>query len=159
MSEFCGCPGAQTVEFKKEDSTESPAAGRVASQLRQWPIQLHLVSPAAPYFKGADVLLAADCVPFAMGDFHGDYLKGKSLAIACPKLDAGQDSYLAKLKALCDEAGINTITVIIMQVPCCKGLLSTALQAVRESKRKVPVRFVIVSLQGDVLQEDWVAAA
>lgn len=158
MSEFCGCPGARTVEFKEEESTESTAEGRVASRLRQWPIQLHLVSPAAPYFRGADVLLAADCVPFAMGNFHGDYLKGKSLAIGCPKLDAGQESYVAKIKALCDEAAINTLTVIIMQVPCCKGLLSTALQAVRESERKVPVRLVIVSLQGEVLQEDWVEA-
>ena len=158
MSEFCGCPGSQAVDFRKDDSTEGPAAGRVPSQLRQWPVQLHLVSPAAPYFQGADVLLAADCVPFAMGNFHGDFLKGKSLAIACPKLDSGQEAYVAKLKALCEEAKINTLTVMIMQVPCCRGLLGTALAAVKESSRKVPVRYVVVSLQGEVLQEDWVEA-
>ena len=158
MSEFCGCPGSQAVDFRKDDSTEGPAAGRVPSQLRQWPVQLHLVSPAAPYFQGADVLLAADCVPFAMGNFHGDFLKGKSLAIACPKLDSGQEAYVAKIKAFCEEAKINTLTVMIMQVPCCRGLSVLVSQAMAESTRKVPVRTVVVSLQGEVLQEGWAAA-
>lgn len=158
MSEFCGCPGSQMVDFGKEEPTDGQAAGRVPSQLRQWPVQLHLVSPAAPYFQGADVLLAADCVPFAMGNFHSDFLKGKSLAIACPKLDSDQESYIAKIKALYEEAKINTLTVLIMQVPCCRGLLQTALAALKESRRKVPVRYVVVSLQGEVLQEDWVEA-
>ena len=76
-----GCPGSRTMTFPKDGGAEVPS-GKVPSQLRQWPIQLHLVSPSAPYFQGADVVLAADCVPFAMGDFHGAYLKGKSLAIA-----------------------------------------------------------------------------
>lgn len=158
MSGFSGCPGSRAVEFKKDDAQEQAGAGRVASQLRQWPIQLHLVSPGAPYFRGADVLLAADCVPFAMGNFHADYLKGKSLAIACPKLDSGQETYVEKIRALCDEAQINTLTVLIMQVPCCRGLLGTALQAIKGSQRKVPVRCAVVSLQGDVIQEEWVEA-
>lgn len=104
------------------------------------------------------MLLAADCVPFAMGNFHADYLKGKSLAIACPKLDSDQEMYIEKIKALCEEAKINTLTVIVMQVPCCRGLLGITLAAVRKSERKVPVRLVVVSLQGDVLQEDWAEA-
>lgn len=157
MTEFSGCPGSRTVDFGK-DAAADAAAGKSPSQLRQWPIQLHLVSPAAPYFMGADVLLAADCVPFAMGDFHGSYLKGKSLAIACPKLDDGQERYKDKLKALFDESKINTLTVIIMQVPCCRGLLGLALEARKESRRKVPVKYVVVSLQGDVLQEEWAEA-
>jgi len=155
MSEFCGCPGSQTVEFKREEAREGSAA-KVPSQLRQWPIQLHLVSPAAPYYQGADVVLAADCVPFAMGNFHNDFLKGKALAIACPKLDGGQETYVEKIRAWYEEAKINTLTVMIMQVPCCRGLLSTAVQALQGSKRKVPIRYVIVSLQGEVLQEEWV---
>ena len=157
MSGFSGCPGSRMVEFRKE---ESPAveAGRVPSQLRQWPIQLHLVSPQAPYFQGADVILAADCVPFAMGNFHGDFLKGKSLAIACPKLDSGQESYVEKIRGWYEESKINTLTVMIMQVPCCRGLLSTAVQALQKSARKVPLRVVVVSLQGEVLQEEWVEA-
>ncbi len=151
-----GCPGSRTMTFAKDENVEVPL-GKVPSQLRQWPIQLHLVSPAAPYFQGADVVLAADCVPFAMGDFHNLYLKGKALAIACPKLDAGQEVYLEKIRGLFEDAKINTLTVVIMQVPCCRGLAALALQALKESSRKVPVKSVIVSLQGEVLQEDWAA--
>jgi hypothetical protein len=145
------------MTFAKEDDAQVPA-GKVPSQLRQWPIQLHLVSPSAPYFQGADVVLAADCVPFAMGDFHNTYLKGKGLAIACPKLDGGQEVYLEKIRGLFEDAKINTLTVVIMQVPCCRGLASLALQALKESSRKVPVKYVIVSLQGEVLQEEWATA-
>ena len=149
-----GCPGSMTMAFPKADVAEVPS-GKVPSQLRQWPIQLHLVSPTAPYFQGADVVLAADCVPFAMGDFHGTYLKGKGLAIACPKLDGGQEVYLEKIRGLFEDAKINTLTVVIMQVPCCRGLVGLALRALKESFRKVPVKAVVVSLQGEVLQEEW----
>ena len=155
MSGFSGCPGSRTVEFKKEDSRDGGAA-KVPSQLRQWPIQLHLVSPEASYYQGADVVLAADCVPFAMGNFHNDFLKGNALAIACPKLDGGQETYVEKIRAWYKEAKINTLTVMIMQVPCCRGLLATAVQALQGSKRKIPIRYVIVGLQGEVLQEEWV---
>lgn len=157
MSGFSGCPGSRMVEFDK-NVTPAVEGGKIPSQLRQWPVQLHLVSPAAPYFQGADVLLAADCVPFAMGSFHNDFLKGKALAIACPKLDSGQEAYVEKIRALCEESKINTLTVMIMQVPCCRGLLSTAVQAMQGSGRKIPLRYVVVSLQGEVLQEEWVEA-
>ncbi len=155
MSGFSGCPGSRTIDFKQAETPEGTVALKVPSQLRQWPIQLHLVSPEAPYFKGADVLLAADCAPFAMGNFHNDFLKEKSLAIACPKLDDGQDAYVEKIRALFDEAQINTLTVVIMQVPCCRGLLSLAVQALQNSRRKVPIRYVVAGLQGDVLQDGW----
>lgn len=152
-----GCPGSRTMSFQANEGGEAPA-GKVPSQLRQWPIQLHLVSPAAPYFQGADVVLAADCVPFAMGDFHNLYLKGKALAIACPKLDSNQEVYIEKVRGLFEESKINTLTVVIMQVPCCRGLLGLAVQALKESSRKVPVKSVVVSLQGEVLQEEWASA-
>lgn len=145
------------MSFEKTAAPEG-AAGKVPSQLRQWPIQLHLVSPQAPYFQGADVVLAADCVPFAMGDFHNAYLKGKSLAIACPKLDGDQEVYLEKIRGLYEDARINSLTVTIMQVPCCRGLLGLAMQALKASSRKVPVKAVVVSLQGEVLQEEWASA-
>jgi len=128
----------------------------VKSQLRQWPIQLHLISPQAPYYQGADVLLAADCVAYALGNFHADYLKGKSIAIACPKLDEGQDTYVEKIRSWIEDAKINTLTVLIMQVPCCTGLLNLARQAAQASKRKVPIKCVVVSLQGEILSENWV---
>lgn len=156
MKEFGGCPGSRMFDFDQENAGKEAKTGIVSSQLRQWPIQLHLISPVAPYYQGADVLLAADCVPFAMGSFHEDYLKDKALAIACPKLDQGQDIYVEKLKAWFEEAKINTLTVMIMQVPCCNGLVGLTIKALQESTRKVPVKYTVVSLRGEVLEEDWV---
>lgn len=153
--EFSGCPGSQVHDFSG-DNEDTEETGERKSQLRQWPIQLHLVSPQAPYYQNSDVVLAADCVAYAMADFHKDYLKGKSLAIACPKLDEGQDSYFDKIKAWLEGANINTLTVMIMQVPCCMGLLHMAQQAVEASERKIPLKCVVVGLQGEVLQEEWV---
>lgn len=152
-----GCPGSQMIDFSKEESTEASTSS-VPSQLKQWPIQLHLIGPAAPYYQGADVVLAADCTAFATGNFHGQFLKGKSIAIACPKLDEGQDVYEEKIIAWFDEAKINTLTVLIMQVPCCGGLLQTAREALAKAKRKVPLKAVVLSLKGEVISEDWVTA-
>ena len=154
MSE-CGCPGAQAMDFRKEAPPNEAATGPVASQLRQWPVQLHLINPMAPYFQGADVVLTADCVAYALGDYHRQYLKGKALAIACPKLDDGQEAYEAKIAAWIDEAKINTLTVMIMQVPCCRGLLSLAQRGAAQAQRKVPVKCVVVGLQGQILEEAW----
>jgi hypothetical protein len=95
-------------------------------------------------------------VAFALGDFHRQYLQGKSIAIACPKLDEGQDIYVEKIKAWFEEAKINTLTVLIMQVPCCVGLLSLAQKAAEASQRKVPIKQVVVGVQGEILQEDWI---
>jgi len=151
-----GCPGAQIREFQAEAgaaNTDGPAA---PSQLRQWPVQLHLVPPSAPYFKDADVLLAADCVAYAHGDFHREFLRDKRLAIACPKLDSNQDIYLDKLKAMIDFAGIRSLTVVTMEVPCCRGLLQLARQAAAESERKIPIQWLEVGVQGDLLQEQAV---
>ncbi len=142
----------------REDNTMQEETGvQVKSQLRQWPIQLHLVSPTAPYYNGADVLLVADCVAYAMGSFHNDFLKGKSLAIACPKLDEGQDIYMEKIKSLFDDAKINTLSVLIMQVPCCNGLVALAEQAAQNAQRKVPIKVTLVSLQGEILEEEWIS--
>ena len=156
MESFAGCPGSQTLHFDDQANKETEGAvGKIESQLRQWPIQLHLISPLAPYYQGADVLLAADCVGYALGDFHREYLKGKSIAIACPKLDEGQDIYQEKIKAWIDEAKINTLTVLIMQVPCCMGLLNLAQEAAQASQRKVPIKYVVVGVQGEILSEEW----
>jgi len=156
MSAFSGCPGSKMRDFREKGSEVSEETGKRQSQLRQWPIQLHLVSPTAPYYQGQDVILTADCVAYAVGDFHQDYLKGKAIAIACPKLDEGQDVYVEKIKSWLEDAKINTLTVMIMQVPCCMGLLSLAKQAVEDSKRKVPIKSIVLSLQGEILSEEWV---
>lgn len=151
-----GCPGARMIDYSGQEEPAGDTGGKRPSQLRQWPIQLHLVPPTAPYFQGKDVVLAADCVAYALGDFHKDYLKGKSLAIACPKLDEGQELYVEKITAMIDEAKINTLTVMIMQVPCCHGLLQVAKEGAEKAARKIPLKLIIVSLQGDILKEEWV---
>ncbi|MBM4148265.1 MAG: 4Fe-4S dicluster domain-containing protein [Lentisphaerae bacterium] len=154
-----GCPGSRSMNFARPAAAApQDESGARPSQLTHWPVQLHLMSPAAPQYRGADVLLSADCVAFAAGDFHRDFLKGRALAIACPKLDEGQDAYVEKLRALIDEANINTLTVAIMQVPCCSGLLRIAQQAAKQASRKVPVKCIVVGLQGQVLKEEWVTA-
>jgi hypothetical protein len=159
MEKFEGCPSSRTMNFKSSNENNSePMVGKIKSQLTQWPIQMHLINPAAPYYQGADVLLTADCVAYALGDFHRDYLQDKSIAIACPKLDQGQDIYLEKIKSWIDDAKINTLTVLIMQVPCCGGLLNLAQQAAEGATRKVPIKYVVVGVQGEILQEEWAAA-
>jgi len=155
MTEACGCPGSRTLDMRDKKKAGGESAARVESQLGQWPIQLHLIPPTAPYYQGADVLLTADCVAYALGNYHSDYLKGKSIAIACPKLDEGQEVYEKKIISWLEDAKINTLTVMIMQVPCCGGLLNLAKQALQKSKRKVPLKYIVVGLQGDILQEEW----
>ncbi|MFX1375659.1 MAG: ATP-binding protein [Promethearchaeota archaeon] len=151
----CGCPSAQTIMFN-ETETETEVAGKIPSALRQWPVQMHLIHPSAPYYQGADVLLSADCVGFSYGDFHRDFLKHKSIAIACPKLDQGKEIYINKIKSLIDDAKINTLTVVIMEVPCCSGLLTLAQEGARQASRKVPIKYVIVGIKGGILKEEWV---
>lgn len=146
------------MDFRKPaGATSDVSAEKVQSQLRQWPIQLHLINPQAPYYQKADVVLTADCVGYALGSFHPDYLKGKSIAIACPKLDEGQDEYVEKITSWCDDAQINTLHVLIMQVPCCGGLLELAKRGVAAAKRKVPLKYSVIGLQGEVLKEEWVS--
>lgn len=159
MEHMSGCPGSRMFDFRRNDESQDVASqvpGQVQSQLRQWPVQLHLINPVAPYYQGADVLLTADCVAYALGSFHTDHLKGKAIAIACPKLDDGQEGYVEKIISWLEDAKINTLTVMIMQVPCCMGLLMLARQAMEKSDRKVPLKSVIVSLQGEILKEEWV---
>jgi NAD-dependent dihydropyrimidine dehydrogenase PreA subunit len=156
-NEGSGCPGSRTMVIDKPGRTEAQASiSDQPSELRQWPVQMHLVNPNAPYFRGADLLLAADCVAFSMGGFHNNHLKGKSLAIACPKLDQGTESYVEKLTAMIDVAKLNTITIMMMEVPCCGGLLQMVRTALGNATRKVPVKEIIVAINGEVLKEEWV---
>ncbi|OGC04763.1 4Fe-4S ferredoxin [candidate division WOR-1 bacterium RIFOXYA12_FULL_43_27] len=152
----CGCMGSKMMDFSEEKDVCCHEEGERQSQLRQWPVQLHLVPTNAPYFQGKDVLLAADCVAYSLADFHKDYLKGKSLAIACPKLDSEQEIYIEKIKQLIDQAQINTLTVMIMEVPCCSGLLRIAELAAGQAKRKIPIKKVVVGISGKILKEEWI---
>ena len=117
--------------------------------LGQWPVQLHLVPTTAPYFQGADLLIAADCVPFAYADFHRDFLAGKAVVIGCPKLDDNQ-FYLQKLTELFRNSSIKSITVMRMEVPCCGGIVMAAKQALAASGMEIPFREVTVSIRGEI---------
>jgi len=153
-----GCPGSAHAIFERKPQSPASSAAAIIhqSELTHWPIQLHLVNPTADFFRGKDVVLAADCVAYSLPDFHERFLQGKSLAIACPKLDEGQDVYLEKIRKMADEAKINTLTVIMMEVPCCRGLLQIAQTALQSAKRKVPLKAVIVGTRGDVISEEWI---
>ncbi|OFX45376.1 MAG: 4Fe-4S ferredoxin [Bacteroidetes bacterium GWA2_30_7] len=153
----CGCPGSKMIVFDEpENANENVNTAPIKSELRQWPIQMHLINPMAPYFREADVVFAADCIAFSLGDFHGKYLKGKSIAIACPKLDSDMEIYVDKLVSMIDEAKINTLTLMMMEVPCCGGILQMAKMALSKSTRKIPMKSIRVGLRGDILSEEWV---
>lgn len=151
------CPGSRSMDFRNTDKQD--ILNNVAEQpstLNQWPVQLHLVNPEASYFNNADVLLAADCVAFSVGNFHSKFLKGKSLAIACPKLDSNMEIYIDKISSMIDNSQINTLTVMIMEVPCCGGLLKIAQSALNRAERKIPLKLIVCGVRGDILNEQWI---
>jgi len=144
----CGCPGSMARVIERNETKDNETAAQTPSELRQWPVQLHLVPPTAPYFQEADILVAADCVAFALGSFHRDLLKGKALAIACPKLDE-TGSYVEKLATIFRENGVKSITVAIMEVPCCRGLDVMVKQALGLSGKDIPLETVIIGVDGE----------
>lgn len=142
-----GCPGARATSIKKPQNQS--AASCQPSELSQWPVQLHLVPVDAPYFHGADLLLCADCVPLALGAFHSRLLKGRAVAIACPKLD-NTDNYGDKLARIIGENGVRSVTVARMEVPCCSGLTFLARQALDRSGAPVELKEIVISIAGEV---------
>lgn len=154
-----GCPGSQAREFSIDqdqvNQSGQESVGELASELRQWPVQLHLLNPQANYFRNADVVLTADCVAYSMADFHRKFLKGRSIAIACPKLDSNLESYVAKLTSMINDSEINTLHIMRMEVPCCGGLVQMAQMAANGADRKVPLKEIVVGVQGDIISEQW----
>ena len=144
----CGCPGANVRTIEKKETEAITSTENRPSELRQWPTQLHLVPPSAPYLQNAHLLIAADCVPFAYADFHRDFIKGRVLVNACPKLD-DTSPYVEKLAAMISQNDIQSITVPIMEVPCCRGLGMMAQEAVKQSGKDVPVEIVIIGIDGE----------
>jgi ferredoxin len=146
----CGCPGGLAREIKRPRAArgvQRPGRTPFASELSQWPIQLDLVSPHAPYFHNADLLVAADCTAFSLGSFHQELLKGKKLVIACPKLDDSK-GYVEKLTEILKNNTIYSLTVAVMTVPCCSGLVRMAEQAVAISGAKVTAKTVVIDIDG-----------
>lgn len=148
-----GCPGSRAMTLPPPvggpQTTSPEAAGTRPSQLRQWPVQLNLVSTTAPYFQDADLLITADCVPFACGDFHKDFLAGKALVIGCPKLDDNR-FYQEKLTELLRLSSVKSVTVLRMEVPCCGGIVVAAKQALAASGKALPFTEVVIGLNGSV---------
>ncbi len=143
-----GCPGSHA--FSTDKAPESAADSQPAeSELTQWPIQLHLVSPAAPCFENSRLLIAADCTAFSMGGFHSRLLKGKTLIIACPKLDDSRN-YVEKLTQLLQNHNIQSLTVATMVVPCCSGLEIMVQEAVNNSGKQIPVEKIKVGIKGEI---------
>jgi Fe-S-cluster-containing hydrogenase component 2 len=164
LRQSSGCPGSGVQQLthagpslaqNRADSatTTSPdsGAGEMESQLGNWPVQLHLVPPQAPYLRGAPLLLVADCVPFAYADFHRRFLRGRPVLIGCPKLDDGQ-AYVHKLAQIIRTASPQSITVVHMEVPCCSGLSHIAQAAVAASGVQVPLHDTTITRHGQLVE-------
>jgi len=156
------CPqGAITLEEREaepydEQVVDEHVPCHTFSGLNQWPIQLHLLNPSASYLKITDWVLAADCTAFAYGAFHNQFIKNNGIMIACPKLDRSKDIYVDKIITMINNSSINTLTVIIMEVPCCRGLLQIALEAQANAERKIPIKEVIIGIDGNLQSEKWI---
>jgi len=151
------CPGMAAQQLTRNEPSEQSDAAEIPSHLGQWPVQLKLVSPTAPYFADADLLLAADCVPFAMGDFHRRFLKGRSIAVGCPKLDDVR-FYVEKFAQILQANDLHSLTVVHMEVPCCSGLTHVAREAITLSGKPLSFQDVTISLRGSVIRTDTIRA-
>jgi NAD-dependent dihydropyrimidine dehydrogenase PreA subunit len=152
QKEAGGCPGTQTKDRTDEkDDLKERKPGKRPSALRQWPVQLHLLNPRAPYFNNADLLVAADCVAFTLNGFHEQYLEGKTLVIFCPKLDDSYEQYVEKLTEILAGNAVKSIAVVRMEVPCCGGTSAIVDAALQKSGKDIPRKEVIVSLTGEVI--------
>lgn len=150
LPHFGGCPGSRTVDRRREAVSDS-AGEEVPSELRQWPVQLALIHPGAQFFDQADLLIAADCVAFAMGNFHSKLLKGKVLVMFCPKLDQDLAVYQEKLTEIFRTKNIRSVTVAHMQVPCCFGTRALVERALAASGKDIPLNVRIVSIEGQII--------
>ena len=150
----CGCPGSSVRDMRDDErETEENTEVSQKSELKQWPVQIHLVPVNAPFFDGADLLITADCVPFAYGNFHRDFLKGKILLMGCPKLDdAG--FYRDKITDIFKENDIKSITVVLMEVPCCFGLVKLVSDALAESGKDIPIEDITVKVNGEIREKE-----
>jgi len=144
------CPGVAAQAFIPTDAPK-PQDSPSQSQLRQWPIQLHLLSSIAPYFENADLLISADCAPYAYADFHQRFIQGKIVITLCPKLDHGIDEYVGKLTRIFETQNIKSITIVRMEVPCCGGIEMIVQKALEQAGNTTAVKVQVVSVKGDLL--------
>ena len=141
------CPSARVLHWEIQEGHKPEA--RISSELRQWPVQLHLVPSNAPYFQNAHLILVADCVPFAYANFHSDFLKGKAIAIGCPKLD-DSDAYMSKIAQILERSDVKSVKVVYMEVPCCYGLVHIAREALSKSRKDIPFEATKIGIKGEI---------
>ncbi len=156
-----GCPSARLHNFGQtpaETRGASPADAPIPSALTHWPVQIRLVPPHAPFLKNADLLIAADCTPMAYAGFHRDFLKGKVVMMGCPKFD-DMALYEERFRQIFSQADVRSVTVLVMEVPCCQGLPFLLKKVLAESGKKIPLEIVTVGLQGNILRRDSYTAA
>jgi len=157
----CGCPSAQVQNFVApasfQEANESAVQASAVSALSHWPVQIRLVPPTAPFLKGADLLVAADCTPVAYPNFHQDFLKGTVVMVGCPKFDEIQD-YIQRFADIFNTADIKSITVVVMEVPCCQGLPVIVKKGMEMAGKRIPMEKVVISARGDVLGRERLAA-
>lgn len=146
-----GCPGMATREIRSKKDADAASAGEFGSELGQWPIQLQLLNPGAPYFRNADLLIAADCVPFAYANFHQRFLKGKTLIILCPKLDRVKEQYIEKLTAIFQNNEIKSVSILHMEVSCCFGTLSLVEESLKKSGKNIILKDYTISIDGRII--------
>lgn len=148
----CGCAGGAAKTFTTPStSANSETMGKIESELRQWPVQLHLINPNADYFDNADLLISADCVPYSYGDYHRKFLKGKIVITLCPKLDKDIDRYIDKLAEIFTRHTLKSLSIVRMEVPCCGGTELIVQKALEKAGKLHFVKLTVVSLQGEIL--------
>ncbi len=157
----CGCPSTELQTFPSgtacRKANEPTDLTRAESALGHWPVQIRLVPAAAPFLKDAELLVAADCTPFAYADFHRDFIDGKVVLVGCPKFDDNQ-LYLEKLTEVFQEARIRNVTALVMEVPCCQGLPVIVKKAMDNAGKSVPMEYVVLGLRGDILKREALVA-
>ena len=146
----CGCPGSQSRTIQRPQAAAAETCAVPRSQLMQWPVQIKLVPVKAPYFKNANLLIAADCTAYAYANFHQEFIRGRITLIGCPKLDEGD--YAEKLTAILAENDIKSVTIVRMEVPCCGGIENAAKRAIQASGKFLPWRVVTVTADGRLLE-------
>ena len=148
----CGCPGSMTQDLSENrlEINNEPEI-KVSPELRNWPVQLQLLNPNAPYLKNADLLITADCVPFAFPNFHQRFLKDKVLIILCPKLDKTIDQYVDKLAEIFEKQAIKSITIVHMEVPCCSGIEVIVKRALEKAQKNIIIKDYTISINGDIV--------
>ncbi len=161
VPEPCSCPSARLQTFapaKNCAEANEPAARKTeASELSHWPVQIRLVPPTAPFLKGADLLVAADCTPVAYPNFHRDFLKGKVVMLGCPKFDDAQ-SYIRKFADIFQTAGVKSVEVVTMEVPCCQALPMVVKEGMEAAGKKIPLTQTIIGIRGEILRKQKIEA-